>query len=216
MKKTLLFLAVWGVLFGYIEAAIVVYLRTIYYPDGFSFPLMLIDQPILLTELFREATTLLILWTTAILAYQRRQSRFAAFFLLFGIWDIFYYVFLKLLLNWPQSFETWDILFLIPLPWIGPVWAPVLVSVGFIFFGTLVLVLNAKNRFLRVNGKFMQLESFAALAIILSFILPGTAVIGQKVPTYFPVYLFLFGFLLGTGTLLYYFYRTVISEQKSL
>lgn len=216
MRKSLLYLTVWGVLFGYMEAAIVVYIRQIYYPDGFSFPLVLIEPQILLTELLREAATLLIIWTTVSLAYQRTQSRFGAFFLLFGIWDIFYYVFLKLLINWPQSFETWDILFLIPLPWVGPVWAPVLVSAGFIFFGLLILVLNAKNHFLAFDRKFILLESLAAFVIILSFILPGAAVIEQKVPSQFPIYLFLFGFLLGIGVFLYYFYRAMVSAQKSL
>lgn len=216
MTKSLLYLTVWGILFGYMEAAVVVYLREIYYPDGFTFPVMLMDTHIMLTEIFREAATLLIMWTTISLVYQRRQTRLGAFFLLFGVWDIFYYLFLKLLLNWPQSFQTWDILFLIPLPWVGPVWAPLLVSIGFIFFGMLILLLNAKNRFLAFDGKFILFEVFAAFLIILSFIVSGTAVIKEEVPTYFPTSLFLFGFLFGVGIFLYYFYRSIVSGQKSL
>ena len=97
MIKHLLWLIVWGVVFGYMEAAVVVYLREIYYPEGFAFPLVTIHGRIMLTEVLREAATLIIIWATVCLAYKRLQSRVAAFVILFGIWDIFYYIFLKLL-----------------------------------------------------------------------------------------------------------------------
>lgn len=197
----------WGVLFGYMEAAVVVYLREIYYPEGFAFPVADIAGPIMLTELFREAATLFIMWATVSLIYRRTQSRFAAFFLLFGVWDIFYYLFLKLLLNWPESLGTWDILFLIPLPWAGPVWAPLLVSVGFVWAAVIVLKFNHQNRFIAFDRKFILLELFAATIIILSFIIPGTAVIDQDIPTHFPLYLFLSGFLFGSGVFLYDLYH---------
>ncbi|MDM5271642.1 hypothetical protein PGH07_05605 [Sulfurovum sp. zt1-1] len=214
MKKCLLTLIVWGVLFGYMEAAIVVYLREIYYPSGFTFPAVLIDKHIMLTELLREAATLLIMWTTVSLTYPKTQSRIAAFFLLFGVWDIFYYVFLKLLLNWPQSLETWDILFLIPLPWVGPVWAPIIISVGFIFVGMFILQLNHKNRFVTFDNKFLLIELFAASMIIFSFIIPGNAVVKQSVPTDFPYYLFLLGFLLAIGGFLYSLYHIRLRSKK--
>ncbi len=64
---------------------------------------------------------------------------FAAFSIVFGIWDIMFYVFLKLMIHWPASLSTWDILFLIPLPWVGPVWAPVLVALTMIVCGLIAL-----------------------------------------------------------------------------
>ncbi|MFT7823720.1 MAG: hypothetical protein ABXS92_03055 [Sulfurimonas sp.] len=207
MKKNLTGLMIWGILFGYMEAAVVVYLREIYYAEGFTFPVVAMAEPVMLTELLREAATLFIMWATVSLTYRRTQSRFAAFFLLFGVWDIFYYLFLKLLLNWPESLGTWDILFLIPLPWAGPVWAPLLVSVGFVWATVIVLKYNHQNRFIAFDRKFILLELFAATIIILSFIIPGTAVIDQDIPTHFPLYLFLSGFLLGSGVFLYYLYR---------
>ena len=103
MKNGVLLLFVWGMAFGYMEGAVVVYLRGIYYPDGFAFPLKLIAGGILWTEIGREAATLLIMAVTVMLVYRRFQSRLAAFAVLFGVWDIFYYVFLKLLLGWPGS-----------------------------------------------------------------------------------------------------------------
>jgi hypothetical protein len=206
MKKHLIGLVVWGLLFGYMEAAIVVYLRQIYYPDGFLFPVVVMDGHIMLTELLREAATLILIWATAALTYQRMQSRIAAFFLLFGVWDIFYYIFLKLLLDWPEGLGTWDILFLIPLPWVGPVWAPVVVSIAFIFSSTFILTLNHMDRYPAFDRRFLLLELLAAAIIILSFILPGSAVIEQSMPTDFPLFLFLGGLMLGIGVFVYYIY----------
>lgn len=208
MKKNLFWLMVWGVAFGYLEAAVVVYLRELYYPEGFAFPLVIIQGHIMLTEVLREAATLLIMWATVCLVYKRLQSQVAAFVILFGVWDIFYYIFLKLLLNWPESLGTWDILFLIPAPWLGPVWAPVLVSVGFIYAGTITLIHNHQNHFLHFGKGFILLEVSGALLIIVSFMISGSSVIEQTLPSHFPWYLFLTGFLMGIGVFLYYFYRS--------
>jgi len=214
MNKHLFWLMVWGILFGYLEAAVVVYLREIYYPEGFTLSLIIMEKRIMLTEVMREAATLLILWATVCLAYRKLQSRMAAFIVLFGIWDIFYYVFLKLLLGWPASLETWDILFLIPVPWVGPVWAPLLVSIGLVFAGTTILVYNHQNRFLHFGRKMILLELLAALFIIISFIIPGPSVMEQGLPAPFPYGLFLTGFLLGTGAFLYIFYSEHIKGKN--
>jgi hypothetical protein len=208
MKKSLWWLAVWGMAFGYLEAAVVVYLRELYYPEGFRFPAVMIADRIMLTELLREAATLLIMWATVCLAYKNFQSRISAFIILFGVWDIFYYIFLKLLLNWPESINTWDILFLIPVPWLGPVWAPILVSLGFIYAGTVILIRNHQNNFLYFNKNMILLEFFSILLIIASFIIPGSAMLEQTIPDHFPWYLFFTGFIIGMGTFFYSFYTS--------
>ena len=208
MPKQLFWLIVWGVAFGYLEAAVVVYLREIYYPEGFAFPLVIIHGHIMLTEVLREAATLLIMWATVCLVFKRLQSQVAAFIVLFGVWDIFYYIFLKLLLNWPENLSTWDILFLIPAPWVGPIWAPVIVSIGFIYSGITILVRNHQNHFLHFDRRFILLELFAALLIIISFVIPGLSVLEQSLQTHFPWYLFLTGFFIGIGVFLYYFYNS--------
>ena len=125
----LVWLAAFAAAMAYLESAVVVHLRTIYYPDGFDFPIKGIDAPTLLLELGREAATILMLVAVARLSTSSGWSRFACFAFLFGVWDIFYYVWLKVFLGWPESLLTWDILFLIPVVWIGPVLAPLLVSV---------------------------------------------------------------------------------------
>ena len=199
LKRRLFWLVCWGVAFAYIEASIVVYLREIYYPAGFSFPAILIEPDIAAVELIREVITLGFMWVVAELTYRSFQCRLAVFMFLFGIWDIFYYMFLKAILNWPASMAEWDILFLVPLPWVGPVWAPVAVSAGMIWAGTMILIRNEQERPLNLAPGFMLLEVVAGLIIIISFIIPGQAVIHQTVPHHFPWYLFVVGFGTGLG-----------------
>lgn len=207
IAKQLSWLLVWGIAFAYIEASVVVYLRELYYPQGFAFPVKIADARVIVVELFRELATLVIMWATVQLAYQRLQSRIAAYIVLFGIWDIFYYLFLKLVLEWPDALNTWDILFLIPMPWVGPVWAPVVVSLGLIYAGSAILLRNDRNIYMRFPRGFVWLELLAGAVIILSFLIPGYAVIEQSVPGTFPYYLFWSGFIAGFGTFLHRFYR---------
>ena len=208
IKKQLFWLMVWGVAFAYIEAAIVVYLREIYYPDGFVFPVVIAETRMALTEVIRELATLLIIWATVNLTYQMLQSKMAAFMVIFGVWDIFYYVFLKVILNWPEALNSWDILFLIPMPWVGPVWAPIVVSIGLIYAGIAILIQNEEGHFLDFGKKFILLEFIAGTIIVVSFLIPGYAVITESVPNHFPFYLFWLGFITGFGAFLYQFHRS--------
>jgi hypothetical protein len=89
-------------------------------------------------EVIREAATILMLATAGWLAGGNPRSRVAYFLIAFGVWDILYYVFLAPLSGWPRSLLDWDILFLIPLPWWGPVLAPVSIAVLMILGGTLM------------------------------------------------------------------------------
>ncbi|HDH53378.1 MAG TPA: hypothetical protein ENH24_02710, partial [Nitrospirae bacterium] len=129
---------VFGIAMAFVESAVVVYLRAIFYPEGFAFPLNRLADYRILVEVLREIATIFMLLSVACLAGKKFWERFAYFMLSFGIWDIFYYVWLKLLLNWPSSIFDWDILFLIPLPWIGPVIAPVSIALMMIVFSILI------------------------------------------------------------------------------
>src|SRR4029077_17088342 len=97
-----LWLLVLGVAVGYFEAAVVVYLRELYYPQGFRFPVVLATLRVATIETAREAASIVLLAAGARLARRAFLERFAAFALLFGVWDLFYYVFLKLILGWPE------------------------------------------------------------------------------------------------------------------
>jgi hypothetical protein len=130
--------ALFAVAMAWVEAAVVFYLRTMI--DRIE-PYQANPLPIFgglgQAELVREAATLVMLFTVGMLAGQTWRARFAYMAIAFGIWDIFYYVFLKVLTGWPHTLLDWDILFLLPLPWWGPVLAPVLISVLMILWGTL-------------------------------------------------------------------------------
>jgi len=88
-------------------------------------------------ELVREAATLLMLLTLGALAGRTWRSRLAYSAIAFGVWDLFYYLFLKVISGWPASLFDWDVLFLLPVPWWGPVLAPMCIAVLMIVWGTL-------------------------------------------------------------------------------
>jgi hypothetical protein len=158
MRRAVAALFLFGISFGYVEAAVVVYLRAIYDPirqqirperkPGELFPLITSEQLAkagpdnprrLVIEVGREGATMLMLAAVALAVASNFHQWFAAFSIVFGVWDIMFYVFLKLMIHWPESLSTWDILFLIPLPWVGPVWAPVLVALTMIICGLIAL-----------------------------------------------------------------------------
>jgi hypothetical protein len=88
-------------------------------------------------ELWREASTLVMIATVGMLAGRTWRRRLGYAAIAFGAWDIFYYVFLRLMTGWPRTLLDWDILFLLPLPWWGPVLAPVSIALLMIVWGTL-------------------------------------------------------------------------------
>jgi len=124
---------------GFLEAIVVVYLRMIYYPEGFDFPLALIPPEVLSIEWVREIATLVMLGGVGIIAGRNNLQRLFYALFAFGVWDIFYYVALKIFLAWPASLFTWDLLFLIPVPWLGPVLAPVICSVTMIIMAVVII-----------------------------------------------------------------------------
>ena len=128
-----------------LEAIVVVYLRQLYYPVGFDFPLTMLTSKMVSVEWVREAATIGMLIIIGMIAGRTSLQRFAWFLYCFAVWDIFYYIWLKLLLNWPASLLTWDILFLIPVPWVGPVLAPVVCSLTMIILGALIIFLKQKD-----------------------------------------------------------------------
>ncbi|MBI2612831.1 hypothetical protein HYW59_03440 [Candidatus Kaiserbacteria bacterium] len=144
-RQTLLFTALFGIAFGINEAIVVLYLRaaTGLLPGfehqliGATGTLTLYEQmqllnampaTIIATEMIREAATLVILISLSLAVARRISERWALFLWMFAFWDIFYYVGLWLITRWPPSLVTWDVLFLIPQPWVSQVWFPVLVS----------------------------------------------------------------------------------------
>ncbi len=123
---------------AWVESAAVFYLRTMVnrIEPYQAHPLQLFSG-LGRVELVREAATLIMLLIVGILAGRSWRSRLGYAALAFGIWDVFYYIFLKIICGWPHSIWEWDILFLLPLPWWGPVLAPISISLLMVLWGTL-------------------------------------------------------------------------------
>lgn len=169
-KKNLSVLFVFGIAMGVLEAVVVVYLRHIYYPAGFDFPLAAIDHLIAAAEWVREICTLVMLLSIALLAGKRALQVFSYFIYSFAVWDISYYAGLKAFLDWPASLSTWDILFLIPVIWTGPVWAPLLCSLLMILLAALLLQRSEGDEAFAVRGQEWALLIVGAVLIFVAFV----------------------------------------------
>jgi len=156
---------------GFFESAVVVYLRTIAYPGGFSFPLQPLSTDLATTEILRELFSLIMLFSVAYMLGKRAIDRFGWFIYNFAIWDIFYYIFLYLLIGWPNSIATMDLLFMIPVVWAGPVWAPVLLSLLMIFLAVPIIIFSQRIRYMRFRFKEFLFLSLGSVLCFLSFTL---------------------------------------------
>ena len=145
IRRQLFLMAVFAGAFGFVEAAVVVYLRaatgllpgymgslaqlrhsSLGYEQAKS--LAQFPQGLLTIEMCREAATMVMLASVALLAASRTSARWAAFLWVFALWDISYYASLWAIVGWPASLKDLDVLFLLPIPWIAQVWFPLLVS----------------------------------------------------------------------------------------
>jgi hypothetical protein len=191
---------------AWVESAVVYYLRThIDRIDPYQQnPLPLIGGlgPV---ELVRELATMVMLLTVGILAGKTWRARIGYMAIAFGVWDIFYYVFLKMMCGWPHSLWDWDILFLIPLPWWGPVLAPMLIAFLLIVWGTLASqfertrppsLSNAGVWILNFIGIMLALYVFMTDALRVSS--GGVEALRNLLPTYFNWPLFLVALILMT------------------
>jgi hypothetical protein len=129
--------AVYAVAMAWVEAAVVFYLRSMLNRmEPYQADPLPIERGFASVELPRELATMIMLAAVGFLAGQTWRARIGYAAVAFGVWDIFYYVFLKVICGWPHSLLDWDMLFLLPLPWWGPVLAPMLISVLLILWGT--------------------------------------------------------------------------------
>ena len=180
--------------FGYIEATVVVYLRGLFYPAGFVFPIadfvsMAGAKKILLIEIGREIATLVLVFTASYLLGRDLPRRIAYFLSIFAVWDIFYYIWLKVLLDWPASITDWDVLFLIPITWAGPVLAPVITSLTMLLIA--FWLFSGRNIMPGPAGKIGL--AVTAIMIVVCFCIAGLKITTPEYKSYFnwPVFLIL-------------------------
>jgi hypothetical protein len=162
-------LIIFAISMGFLEAIVVVYIRELYYPDGFRFPLKELPPRLIMIEWVREISTLLMLGSVAWLTGKNFVKRLSAFLFLFGIWDILYYIGLKIFIGWPETLLTWDILFLIPVTWVGPVLAPVLCSLLMIAMAFLFDYRQMNNNLQKLEVKELALLFSGAALIYFTF-----------------------------------------------
>ncbi|MDO8483701.1 MAG: hypothetical protein Q7S35_02010, partial [Candidatus Limnocylindrales bacterium] len=150
-------------------------------------------------ELARELATLVMIAAVGWLAGRGALDRLAWTAVIFGAWDIVYYLGLRLAIGWPPSLETWDVLFLVPIPWVGPVWAPMVVSVALIGFGL------AAARRLRAGRPIVvgPVRALAGLAggglVIASFLVDTSRILAGESSTWTGWPLFGAGMVLATA-----------------
>jgi len=154
VRVRLALLAVFGVTFGFVESAVVYDLRRLlnFHEEvplekykvllnlGFITFVspehsILISRGLTVVEVIREACTIVMLVCVALIAGSSWGQRFAAFLVTFACWDITYYLYLKILVNWPGSLMTRDVFFLIPVTWIGPVITPLVICTTMLILG---------------------------------------------------------------------------------
>ena len=178
---------------AWMESATVVYLRTLV---GRINPHQANPLPVSVglgqTEIIREAATLIMLLTVGLLAGRTWRSRVSYTLIAFGVWDIFYYLFLAVITSWPRSVMDWDVLFLIPLPWWGPVIAPVLIATLMVIGGSLVSRFDQPARpiwparwtwLFNLSGVVLALYAFMADAIRMAS--DGVDAVRKLLPTTF-------------------------------
>jgi hypothetical protein len=219
--RILVALSLFGISFGFVEAAVVVYLRQVYFPvveyfypahdPADLFPLLRLDQlgamgpvheKLLLVELVREGMTLLMLVGIAVAVARNMREGLAAFVLAFGIWDVAFYGSLKLTLDWPSSLHTWDLLFLLPVPWVGPVLAPLMVAATMIAGGTAVLHRECLGRPVALKLAPLTTIATGGIVIIGAFCCDYRNIMGGGLPNPFHWPLFALGEVVGVFGLL--------------
>ncbi len=168
--------AVFAIAFAWVESAVVVYLREIYFDGAFNFPLVInwaegrhLMDPLIRIEFGREIATIIMLAAVGWVAGKNRFQRFCFFMIAFGIWDIFYYIWLYVMIGWPESLMTWDLLFYVPLPWVGPVMTPLLIAVAMVTAGSLIIFYEEKGYDIHLHWYDIPVELFCGLLMIVAF-----------------------------------------------
>ena len=157
-------------------------------------------------ELGREAATLVMLAAVAAVGASSFRTWLAAFAISFGAWDLAFYASLRVLIGWPASLGTWDLLFLLPVPWVGPVLAPVIVAASLVLGGIMGLLRQPD----RVDRASWALLIAGGATIFLAFVWDWRNVVNGGVPGHFPWLIFAAGEIAGVAGLLHAVRRTPI------
>jgi hypothetical protein len=200
-SRRLFWVAVFALAMAFLEAAVVVYLRRVLGVVDLLRDTGIYDESITRIELAREAATLVMLLSLGFAVGRSLQARLGFALFAFGLWDVLYYVWLVVLLRWPASILEEDVLFLIPLPWWGPVLAPVLIALLLMALGVVLVDRDGAGKTVRflwtewaalLGGTILVLYTFMADALR---VLPASAEdLSRLKPTAFGWGTYLIGF----------------------
>lgn len=182
-QRNILWLTLFAIAMAQVEASLVIHLRSVYYPDDplTLFPLSILTQRDYLIELAREFATVMMMLSVALLVASGFMRFFAAFVYVFGLWDIFYYLWLKLMIGWPTSWLEWDVLFLIPWPWFGPWITAALIALLFVIWGGWIWLASGTARFTKTTA---LLLIFGVLFSLAAFLLPAVPLLPEGVEAF--------------------------------
>jgi hypothetical protein len=209
---------VFAIAMAWVEAASVYYIRALVDRiEPYQTNPLPISESLGYVELWREAATLVMIATLGVLAGRTWRHRVGYAALAFGIWDIFYYVFLRLMSGWPRTLLDWDILFLLPLPWWGPVIAPVSIALLMILWGTLA----TQSRDVAFDARWSWALACVGIALALAVFLvdawralpQGREAVLRVLPDDFNWPLFCVALLLMTAPLASAFLRSISSAS---
>jgi hypothetical protein len=190
---------------AYLEAAVVVYLQlALGLRVGAIFPLLPASEAgnLVAIEAGREAATLVMIATVGLLVGRTWLERLAWSAVVFGVWDIGYYAWLHVFSGWPPSLHTPDILFLLPVPWVGPIWSPVAVSAALVGVGLVAASAMRSGRRLKVARWHWAAGIGGGLLVVLSYTLDAGRLIDGGLPGPYPWPIFAIGMLLAMGAAL--------------
>jgi hypothetical protein len=187
---------------AYLEAAVVVDLRLALGAQvGAVFPLPPAGEAggLIMIEAGREAATLVMIGAVGLLVGRSWLERLAWSAVVFGVWDIGYYGWLNLFTGWPPSLSTPDLLFLLPVPWVGPVWSPVAVSAALVGFGLTAASALRSGRELALTRWHLVAGLGGGLLVVLSYTLDAGRLIAGGVPGPYPWPIFAVGMVLAVA-----------------
>ncbi|UCG66769.1 MAG: hypothetical protein JSW12_07105 [Deltaproteobacteria bacterium] len=199
-----IWIVTFAIAFAWVESSAVVYLREISFGGSFSSPFFLdwengqlFADATIRIELVREIATILILVSVGWAAGKNALQKFCFFMIVFGIWDIFYYIWLWAMVRWPDSLMSWDLLFIVPLPWVAPVITPLLIALAMVVAGLFLLYYDEKGYIIYWRWYDWGIELICAFLVIVAFCWDWKNILHTGIPNPFAWWLYLPAYLLA-------------------
>jgi hypothetical protein len=199
-RTTAIAVLAYAIAMAYLEAAVVVYLQLALGSQvGSIFPLRPageVGDPVAI-EVGRELATLVMIGAIGLMAGRTRLERLAWSAVVFGAWDIGYYAWLHVFSGWPPSLGTTDLLFLVPVPWVGPVWSPAAVSAALVGVGLAAARMSGSGHPPMLSRRHWAAGLGGGFLVVLSYTIDAGPVLAGGLPGPYPWPVFMAGMLVS-------------------